>query len=307
MKHSLKITLVLILIFVISQLIGLNIISNYVDIKTTSETGETVINEELYFVEPPQVENESNSWIFIMVPLLIGTMIFLLLVKFKLKKVWKAWFFLSIFLALGIAFYPYVLYLFNLIGLELALSFTLVLSLFLTYYKIFKHNLFIHNFTEVFVYGGIAALFVPIINITSGIILLILIAIYDAYAVWKSKHMIKMAEFQTDSGIFAGLSIPYSLGKKKKRKSDPSGKAKTKLLVKERVAILGGGDVAFPMIFSGAVLKMTGLYWPSLFIIVGASVGLSVVLIFGKKGRFYPAMPFISSGCLLGYLLTLLF
>ncbi len=45
-------------------------------------------------------------------------------------------------------------------------------------------------------YTGIAILFVPILNVFWMIILLIVISIYDAYAVWKSKHMVKMANFQ---------------------------------------------------------------------------------------------------------------
>lgn len=308
MKHSWKITTILILVFFIAQVVGLNIVSQYVDIDSSSLTGETVLEEDMYFVEPPRVENESNSWIYLLTPILVGTGIFLLLIKFNLKKTWKAWFFLSILMALAIALYPYVLGLFNLLGLSYSLSATIFLALVLSYFKIFKKNLVVHNLTEIFVYGGIAALFVPIINITSGVIVLILIAIYDAYAVWKSRHMVKMAEFQSSSGLFAGLSIPYSLDKKNKSsKSIPKGAKTVKVEKKVQAAILGGGDIAFPMIFSGAVLKITGVYLNSYLVIIGATMALITLFVISKKGRFYPAMPFISSGCLVGYLISLLF
>ena len=103
------------------------------------------------------------------------------------------------------------------------------------------------------------------------------------YAVWKSKHMIKMAKFQTESRLFAGLLIPY-------------GKNKT--------AILGGGDLGFPLIFTGVMYKTIGL--ESLLIILTTTIALFLLLYKSEKNKYYPAMPFISMGCLMGYLLTLL-
>ena len=65
------------------------------------------------------------------------------------------------------------------------------------------------------------------------------------------------------------------------------------------MAILGGGDIGFPLIFAGVVLKEWGL-WQSLPMPLFAGLGLSFLLWKGKKDRFYPAMPFISAGCFLG-------
>ena len=84
--------------------------------------------------------------------------------------------------------------------------------------KIFKPNFWIQNLTELFIYGGLAAIFVPFFNIWSVSILLILIALYDAYAVWKSKHMITLAKSQMEAKVFSGLLIPYSIGRKVKGK-----------------------------------------------------------------------------------------
>ena len=319
MKHNLKVTLSLILLFVLAQFIGLLIISQYVDIKESSSSGETVINEDLYFVEPPKVENESWSWVYLMFPILFGTLIVLLLIKFKLKKIWKFWFALSIILALSIAFYPFMDMFFNYLSWSGALTVAVLFSAILTFLKMKYQGNFIHNFTEMFMYGGLAALFVPILNITSGIILLILIAIYDAYAVWHSKHMVAMANFQTDAGFFAGLSINYNKNKLNKINSNKSktGKLEVKTIKSDKVsnnskskgkssnssvAILGGGDITFPLLFAGAVLKVTGNYGLSILISLGATIALALLLFFGKKGRFYPAMPFISSGCLIAFL-----
>ena len=71
--------------------------------------------------------------------------------------------------------------------------------------------------------------------------------------------------------------------------------------IKMNIAILGGGDVVFPIISAGVMLKTLGI-WPAIFVIIGAALGLSYLLFFSKKKKFYPAMPFITAGIFLGML-----
>ena len=74
----------------------------------------------------------------------------------------------------------------------------------------------VHNLTELLVYPGIAVIFVslltqwsPIKNLILIIFLLILISIYDMWAVWHSGIMQKMAKYQIDTlEIFSGFFIP---------------------------------------------------------------------------------------------------
>ena len=73
----------------------------------------------------------------------------------------------------------------------------------------------------------------------------------------------------------------------------------------ESLAILGGGDVAFPLIFAGVVMK--ALSFTHALIIAAATTLASLFLFIGaKKQKFYPAMPFLTAGCLIGYALSLL-
>jgi presenilin-like A22 family membrane protease len=61
------------------------------------------------------------------------------------------------------------------------------------------------------IYPAIASIFVAILNLKLGIILLIIISIYDIWAVWHSGIMQKMAKYQMNEvGIFGGLIIPYA-------------------------------------------------------------------------------------------------
>jgi presenilin-like A22 family membrane protease len=166
-------------------------------------------------------------------------------------------------------------------------------------------NIDIHNITEILMYGGLAALLVPVLNLFSVAALLIFISAYDAYAVWKSKHMVKMAEFQKTSNLFAGFSFPYKTVKKQ------GGISKAKIGLPNKVksvdsgessntAILGGGDIAFPMLFAGVVMKTTGSYLYPLIVVIVTSGALFALFARAEKGKFYPAMPFLSMGCFLG-------
>ena len=56
MKHSLKITLLLALIFIIAQVVGLAVTNEYIDHKTTAETGDVVFEALPYNLERPQVD-----------------------------------------------------------------------------------------------------------------------------------------------------------------------------------------------------------------------------------------------------------
>ena len=68
--------------------------------------------------------------------------------------------------------------------------------------------------------------------------------------------------------------------------------------IKVNVAILGGGDVIFPIITAGVILKTWGIY-PAIGVAFGALLGLGLLLFFSEKKKFYPAMPFIAAGIFL--------
>jgi presenilin-like A22 family membrane protease len=298
----------LIILFISAQFIGLAIIAQYVDIEKSAQTGTTVQRTEVYErvgVEPPRVENESYTFIIILVAVLIGTALLLLIVKFKKGKVWKVWYFFAVFYALMIAFNSLLEYIIPQIPF-ITPFISLAAAIALAALKIFKPSIIIHNLTEVLMYGGIAALVVPIANLTSATILLLLISLYDAYAVWKSKHMVKMAQFQTSQGVFAGLTIPYDL--KQKPVSIPHSEKPKQVQPEEKshpnTAILGGGDIAFPLIFAGALMKARGAIIHPAIVLLATTAALSLLLFYSKKGKFYPAMPFLSIGCFVGYLVA---
>ena len=289
MKHSLFITFLLIAFFLLAQFIGLGIIYKYIDQVRSAEEGETVFKDLPVGERPPL--KEETSFLPIFLTLVIGTVLLLFIIKRNLVWIWKIWFLMAVVISLTIA-----------LGIFVNPIFAFIAALIFGLWKIFKPNFIIHNITELFIYGGLAAIFVPLFNLLSVSLLMIGIALYDAYAVWKSKHMITLAKSQAQSKVFAGFLLPYKIFKAKPK---PSMRTKP---VKVRTAVLGGGDIGFPLIFAGVIMKEMGL-WQSLIIPLFASLGLIYLLWKGDEGKFYPAMPFIGAGCFLGlglvWLLTL--
>jgi presenilin-like A22 family membrane protease len=312
MKHDLKVTFYLFLIFLVAQALGLFLLSLTIESISVGTTG--II--EVKYTEPitgrPEIQGQ-DSFTYILSMIFIGTAILLFLIKFKLFKVWKIWFFLAVFGSLAISLSVFIQ--------EIP---ALVISLVLAYLKLYRPNVFIHNITEVFMYAGITILIAPLFTVFWAFLLLIAISIYDAIAVWKLKHMITLATAQADQKMFAGLLIPYKKSEEEKEqvkiKQSTTPKSAKKTQIKLEIpkginqgevksAILGGGDIAFPLFFAGSVMTwliQTGVQkeialLEAMIVSLFAGITLLILLIKGEKNKFYPAMPFISAGCFIGY------
>jgi presenilin-like A22 family membrane protease len=277
------------LMFVVTQLIGLYVANHYISPDNILPLG----------LEPPQVDPVSflpN----LLIAFVIAILLIFLLMKLKVQLILKLWFFVVIVIALTIA----LMAVFSDIGIKYAQTVALVLAFGLGAVKIFKKNFFVHNITELLVYPGIAVIFIPLLNVWTVIALLILISIYDIWAVWHSGIMQKMAKYQIDKvGIFAGFFVPYASKKVRTQikswKKTLSKSQLKKKKVKINVAILGGGDVVFPIITAGVMLAAYGIY-SALFVSLGATLGLAYLFFLSEKKKFYPAMPFITAGILAG-------
>ena len=280
--------------FLITQFIGLYVVNYY----STSEKGLP------YGMETPEIKQESDFYtIFpsLILAFVIAISLLIFLSKFKAEFFLKLWFFVVVAIALGIALNV------PLSSLKYSSLIAILIALPLAWEKIYRRNLLVHNSTELLVYPGIAAVFVPILNLWTIIILLILISIYDMWAVWHSGIMQKMAKYQIQKlNIFSGFFVPYASKKVKEQirnlKKTLSKKQLEKKKIKVNVAILGGGDVIFPIITAGVVLRILGII-PALFVIAGATLGLTYLFFFAEKRKFYPAMPFISTGIFAGMIL----
>ncbi len=308
MKHEVKISTLLLGMFLLTQLIGLVVIDAYSpqvkqEVINGTLTNITLHHEIPYEMEPPKMApNEGLKNIII--SLMIAIVIFFILTKLKAATTIKLWFSFISLVTVAIALNGLFIKLFPLLNIRFDLI-ALLFSIPLTFYKIFKRNLIIHNFTELLIYPGLAVLFVPLLNVWAIILLLFVISFYDMYAVWKSKLMVNLAKYQIKNlKIFTGFFVPYITKEQwKKIRKSKSKKAKK---MKISLAILGGGDVAFPLIFAGVILRASGMI-SSLMVVLFSTLALLGLFVYSRKGKFYPAMPFLTIGCIVGWLVGLLF
>lgn len=306
MKHSIKVTIILLTMFFIAQLIGLFIINAYSakTIEYVDENG-TAFNKTVYNIpygmEPPEDLDPSVNLVSIIFAIILAVVIMFLLMKFGAATFLRLWFFFVVAFALALSFNAIIS------PIKYAAIIAAIIGLVLSFVKIFKRNIVVHNLTELLIYPGIAAIFVPLLNIWTICILLVFISLYDMYAVWHAGFMQKMAKYQIKTlQVFSGFFIPY-LGKKERDQIKDAKRSKSlkNKKMKVNIAILGGGDVVFPMILAGVVLNTLGLI-PALIISLGATISLAYLFYISEKGKFYPAMPFISAGCFVALVIAYL-
>ena len=288
--------------FLVTQLIGLAVIYSYTPIIQQVEINGTLqnitVNPLPYGLEPPEVEKEI-SLLSIIFAFIIAVFFVFLLTKLKAALFIRLWFFVVVIIVLAITFNALLSWFISYKFYPEIIS--LLIALPLAIYKIFKRNLIVHNITELLIYPGIAVVFVPLLNTWTIITLLIIISVYDIWAVWHSGFMQKMAKYQINElKLFAGFFVPY-LNKKQRElvREAKAKKSKLKKSMKVNLAIVGGGDVVFPIITAGVIFRTLGLL-PALIVSLCATISLFILFVFAKKGKHYPAMPFITAGLLVG-------
>jgi len=288
--------------FLVTQIIGLFIISAY-------NNGIPLP----YGMEPPEEIKQEPQGMQIILAFAIAITLFFILTKIKAIAFIRLWFFVVTTLALGLAL-TVILFKLNITYQPQYLA--LLIALPLAYIKIFKRHLLTHNITELLIYPGIAAVFIPLLNVLWIIILLLLISLYDVWAVWHSEFMQKMAKYQINNlKFFTGFFIPYADKKQKQKIKQLKQKYATKgdkvlekqfkkAKIKVSLAILGGGDIIFPIITAGVFYKVYQSLIPALIITASATLALLFLFILARKGKFYPAMPFLTIGMYLGMIIS---
>lgn len=259
-------------------------------------------NDMKAFEDP---DSTANS-IYYIVIILIFT--FLLLMAIKRQMQWIIQ--LTILLAVGSTMY-YVFYALlsladisvmanNVISILVAALLTILLYKFPEWYVI--------NTIGLIIGAGASAIFGISLSILPVLVLLALLAIYDAISVYKTKHMIDLAEGVMDLRLPILFVIPkhmkYSFIKDSFKKEDG----------KEREAFfMGLGDAIMPTILvvsanvflvqKDATLNFIGfISYPAIGAMIGTIVGFMVLSVLVMKGKPQAGLPFLNSGVILGYI-----
>lgn len=275
-----KAAAVLLFLFLAVQLLGLMVGSRYLELVEEEEA-------ELLFSDPQSVWNS----LYLFAALLPLTLFVLLLLKFKAE-----WF--RIFESMVIFFCCW-LTLDLLIGVRLGwFSLGLFLSLLLVGWRVTKPSHLNRDLVLILSSAGVGAVLGVSLGLLPGILLLVLFSVYDYFSVFVSKHMVFMAKKLVPSSSSLLLSVPKDLKEfLEEGKSFGRGRGK--------VFYLGGGDLILPLLFSASVFACEGLL-PSLFVSSFSTLSLFFLLLLlsRKPGRIFPGLPFLSAGCLLGFLLS---
>ncbi|MCS7144055.1 MAG: presenilin family intramembrane aspartyl protease [Archaeoglobaceae archaeon] len=201
---------------------------------------------------------------------------------------------LVLFLARSQQFLAGLIYFLTLISIFYVLIpfldiFALFLAIAITVVLIKKPHWLIVNISAFLLSIGISAMFGISLEPMPVIVLLAILAIYDAISVYKTKHMISLADSVTKINAPMVFIIPKG---------------------NERM-LMGVGDVVIPAILAVSAQKFTTspefgfIKLTALFTILGGFIGLSLLLylIERKKGA-HAGLPFINSGAIIGFLLA---
>jgi len=235
--------------------------------------------------------------------LLVFTAFLLLLIKYDMKRVIAAVIGISIFLTFCYIFAAVTFAAMGETDLAMVIAFILAILATILLYKF--PEWYVIDGLGILIGAGVAAIFGASLEILPVIILLVLLAAYDAISVYKTKHMITLAEGVIDQKTPILFVIPkrkdYSFIKEGIGKLADGG---------ERAAfIIGMGDMIMPAILvvsANVFLKgfrLGGLInLPALGAILGSVAGLVVLLYFVMSGKPQAGLPPICGGTILGFL-----
>jgi presenilin-like A22 family membrane protease len=242
-----------------------------------------------------------NPLIFIGI-LLVFTAVLLLLLRYRYRSL--------ITVIIAVSIYFTFVYIFGSITILFAGSTILgiVLPLIIAGLAIFVMyrypEWYVIDILGILIAAGAASIFGISLDIIPVIILLVILAVYDAISVYKTKHMITLAEGVMEMKTPILFVIPKST--KYSYIRDGIGK----IGEGERGAfILGMGDLIMPsiLVVSANVFITSGtgqlMNIPAVGAIIGSLAGLVVVLWFVNKGKPQAGLPPINSGAIIGFLI----
>ena len=225
--------------------------------------------------------------VYILFIMLIFTAIILLIAKFWKKQLIQIIILGAIGYTSTYVFYP----IFNLI-LQGSYNFYLPIII----------SIFLAIVLVITIGAGAITIFGISLGILLVIILLIFLSIYDAISVYKTKHMIDLADTVMDLKLPVLLVVPkirkYSLIKETKRLKEQIEEES------ERDAFfMGLGDIVMPGILVVTVYNNLSNSLPiTLSVVIGTLVGFILLMNYVIKGKPQAGLPFLCGGAILGFI-----
>ncbi len=246
--------------------------------------------------------NDPMNIVYFFLTLLVFTAIILLIAKFWKKRLVQGIFLGATGLTAFYAFYP-LLYVVIPEVLSFFLSITAAAILVLALVK--YPEWFVIDICGVMIGVGAIGMLGISLSIFLAIILLIVLATYDAISVYKTKHMIDLADVVLDLKLPVILVVPkvrgYSLLRERKS-------LREKLEEEEEgdAFVVGLGDIIIPGVLVASTfhnIASNGLLI-ALSVMLGTLLGFTALMTVLIKGKPQAGLPYLCSGAILGYLVS---
>ncbi len=240
------------------------------------------------FENPGEVSNS----IYYFLAILVFTAFILILSRYK--AVLKLIMYSLIFISICYVFYPFTGY------------FSAVPAVIMATLLLKKPNWIVIDVSAFFISVGIISIFGISLEPLPAIVLLAVLALYDAISVYKTKHMLTLAESVSKLNLPMLFIIPlrrgFSFESLEKRPEDSKeGK---------KAIYIGVGDIVIPnvLVVSAQCFSASPLIGfirvSALMSLAGGLVGLTILLRF--VGRPQAGLPFLNIPTITGYLISLL-
>ncbi|KAF5411177.1 MAG: hypothetical protein C5S43_03685 [Candidatus Methanocomedens sp.] len=268
---------------------------------------QPMIDEGMQFTEDP--DSIWNSIYYI--GLILG---FTLVILYAFKKNIKWLIHVFILFSVGATFYYVFLAIFAIFMDESAsIILSLVLSVALTILLYRFPEWYVIDIIGILIGAGVAAIIGISFGVMPTLVLLVLLAVYDAISVYHTKHMLALAEGVMDMKVPILFVIPNNLNFSfREYKYDKDAK--------REAFFMGLGDAIMPTILvvsanvfitqadyiNMLIFELPGIgiiNSPALGAAVGTIVGFVALMLLVAKGKPQAGLPFLNTGAILGYVI----
>ncbi|MCX6797229.1 MAG: presenilin family intramembrane aspartyl protease, partial [Candidatus Doudnabacteria bacterium] len=185
------------------------------------------------------------------------------------------------------------------LNIFIADTWAFIFSLFLFFLYIIWPDVWLHDLVLVLTLPGIAALLGMSLNPWTAVLILVVMSVYDYVAVYKTKHMVRMAKAMISGrAIFALVFPEHWQGFKSHLNEAHPG---------EGFMMLGTGDFVFPLIMAVSAYAVSPIagWLIFAFVLLGLLL-MHLIFVSQKIRRPMPALPPLAASAVLGFLLAVI-
>jgi len=218
------------------------------------------------------------------------------------------------------ALIPIILNIFHVAFVPSLDIFPLIVALVLTALLYFRPEWYVIDAVGLLVASGVASIFGISLQVLPVIVLLVILAVYDAVSVYGTKHMVSLASSVVEMRVpilfvlprrrkFSLLAAKGRAGRaereekaEKAEKAGQEGGKEQQELGSGEAFFMGLGDAIIPAILAVSAYRYAS-FASAIGSVAGTLAGYALLCTFAGRGKPHAGLPFLNSGAILGFLL----